>query len=192
MNLTYTLNEPLLIEKCVNGDRKCQKELYDRFSSKMFSVCLRYSKNSMDAEDILQEGFIKLFNNLSRFRGEGSFDGWVRRIFVNTAIEHIRRKSVTTTVSDGLENSIFDKRVSVLDTLYKEDIIKKANTLSAGSVRSLPYTRLKATLTKKSPITLVLLKVQASLSSQEPKLYCVLLFRANRRTKWPIVRLCND
>lgn len=132
MNETFTLTQNRLLENCIAGDRKSQKELYDLHAPKMFSVCLRYSKNQMDAEDILQDGFVKLFNNLHRFRGEGSFDGWVRRIFVNTAIEHIRRKNLNTTVGEGLENSIADKHRSALDNLYEKDLIKTANTLSDG------------------------------------------------------------
>src|ERR1700712_2548754 len=114
MNGTYTF-ESQLIENCIKGDRKSQKELYGMFSPKMYSICLRYCKNQMDAEDVLQEGFVKLFNNLHKFRGDGSFDGWVRRIFVNTAIEHIRRKSLSTTVGEGLENSVVDGQKNGLD-----------------------------------------------------------------------------
>ena len=126
------IRESQLIENCIKGERKSQKELYELFSGKMFSICLRYSKNQMDAEDILQEAFVKLFNNLHRFRGEGSFDGWVRRIFVNTAIEHIRRKNLNTTVGEGLENSVQDKHYNALDRLYEKDIINYSNNLSNG------------------------------------------------------------
>lgn len=132
MNLTSTPSESYLIQNCINGDRKSQKELYDMFASKMYTVCLRYAKNQMDAEDVLQEGFVKLFNNLHRFRGEGSFDGWVRRIFVNTAIEHLRRRTLNTTGSEGIENSIKDKQQNGLDNLYEKDLISTANTLSEG------------------------------------------------------------
>jgi RNA polymerase sigma-70 factor (ECF subfamily) len=132
MNLSSTLTESQLIETCIAGERKSQKQLYDLFAPKMFSICLRYSKNQMDAEDVLQEGFVKLYNNLHRFRGEGSFEGWVRRIFVNTAIEHIRRKNLNTTVGEGLENSIADKYHNALDNLYKKDIINSSLTLSDG------------------------------------------------------------
>jgi RNA polymerase sigma factor (sigma-70 family) len=132
MNLTSTFSESSLIENCINGNRKSQKQLYDMYSPKMFSVCLRYSKNQMDAEDVLQDGFVKLFNNLHRFRGEGSFDGWVRRIFVNTAIEHIRRKNLNTTCGEGLENSVVDKQQNALDNLYEKDLIRTSMTLSEG------------------------------------------------------------
>lgn len=131
MNRTYTL-ERVLIENCIKGDRKSQKVLYDMFSPKMYSICLRYSKNQMDAEDILQEGFVKLFNNLNGFRGEGSFDGWVRKIFVNTAIEHFRRKGLNTVIGDGVENSVADGQQNGLDNLYEKDIINSSMILSDG------------------------------------------------------------
>ncbi len=132
MTGTFTLNENRLIENCISGNRKAQKELYDLYSPKMFAICLRYTKSQMDAEDILQEGFVKLYNNLHRFRGEGSFDGWVRRIFVNTAIEHIRKRNLNMASGEGLENSIADKHKSALDNLYEKDIIKSSMNLSEG------------------------------------------------------------
>ena len=132
MNATFTLTENQLIAGCIKGERNCQRELYNMFSAKMFSVCLRYSKNQMDAEDILQEGFIKLFNNLEKFRGEGSFDGWVRRIFANTAIEHLRRKNLNTIGGEGLENTVVDKQQNALDNLYEKDLVNCSRTLSEG------------------------------------------------------------
>jgi RNA polymerase sigma factor (sigma-70 family) len=121
-----------LIKDCINGNRKSQKELYNIFASPMYSICLRYSKNQMDAEDILQNGFIKLFNNLHKFRGEGSFEGWVRRIFVNSAIEHLRDKKINVTVDITLQDFIPYSHVSALDTLYEKDLIKTTDVLSDG------------------------------------------------------------
>ena len=132
MKLTCTTPENVLIVNCIEGDRKSQKELYGLFASKMFAVCFRYTKSQMDAEDILQEGFVKLFNNLHKFRGEGSFEGWVRRIFVNTAIEQIRKKNLNTTVGEGIENSVIDKEQNGLHNLYEKDILLSANILSSG------------------------------------------------------------
>ena len=121
------------IELCISGDRQSQKSLYDYYSAKMFAVCLRYAKNQMDAEDILQDAFIKLFNNLNRFRGEGSFDGWVRRIFVNTAIEHIRKNKVSSTdINEGIENIVVDMHKNALDNLFEKDLMKTAANLSDG------------------------------------------------------------
>jgi RNA polymerase sigma factor (sigma-70 family) len=132
MSLAFTFNEATLVSECISGNRKSQKSLYEHYASKMFAICLRYARNQMDAEDILQEAFVKLFNNLHKFRGEGSFDGWVRRIFVNTAIEHIRRKQMVTADSDGLENTLADKYKTALDNLFEKDLLKNANGLSDG------------------------------------------------------------
>ena len=132
MNTSSILSEKSLIENCISGNRKSQKELYDLFSSKMYTICLRYAKNQMDAEDILQDAFVKLFNNLYKFRGEGSFEGWVRRIFVNTAIEHLRRNNVKIADSEGLENTVTDKHETALDSLYKKDLMNITMKLSDG------------------------------------------------------------
>ena len=74
----------------------------------MYGVCLRYSGNVDDANDLLQEGFIKVFKNLHKFRGDGSFEGWIRRIFVNTSIEHFRKKVKLYNVTEVQENTIED------------------------------------------------------------------------------------
>jgi RNA polymerase sigma-70 factor (ECF subfamily) len=93
-------DEKQLIEGCLSGDRKAQQALYDRFSRRMMGLCLRYVRNAEDARDLLQEGFIKVFTNLARYSGEGVFDGWVRKIFVNCALEHLRRKDVLRETAD--------------------------------------------------------------------------------------------
>jgi len=132
MKPNFIQKETLLIENCLNGDRKSQKALYDLYAPKLFTICLRYTKNQMDAEDVLQEGFIKAFNNLHKFSGEGSFEGWLRRVFVNTAIEHLRRKKMQTVDCEVFENSFNDKEPSALDNLYNKDLLKITNTLSKG------------------------------------------------------------
>ena len=115
------------------GDRRMQEELYNRFSPKMYAVCLRYANNSNDAQDLLQEGFIKVFRNLHRFRAEGSFEGWMRRVFVNTSIEYFRKKSAQlSSVSEKEENTIEDSDISALDQLAEKDIIAIIQELSPG------------------------------------------------------------
>jgi RNA polymerase sigma-70 factor (ECF subfamily) len=109
-----------------------QEELYRRFSPRMFAVCLRYAGNSEEAEDILQEGFIKIFKKLNSFRGEGSFEGWIRRIFVNTAIEHFRRKRYLQPVTEKEESTIEGNFLSVLDNLAEKDILDLVRQLSPG------------------------------------------------------------
>lgn len=80
-----------LIEGCMRGDRRAQQRVHELFYGKMMSVCLRYTKNTDQAKDILQDGFIKVFNGMDKFNQAGSFEGWIRRIMVNTAIDHFRR-----------------------------------------------------------------------------------------------------
>jgi RNA polymerase sigma factor (sigma-70 family) len=116
----------------MEGDRRMQEELYRRFSPRMYAVCLRYAGNAEEAEDILQEGFIKVFKKLESFRGEGSFEGWVRRIFVNTAIEHFRRKRYLQPVTEKEENTIEGKSLSALDGLAEKDILALVQQLSPG------------------------------------------------------------
>ncbi|MDR1382060.1 MAG: sigma-70 family RNA polymerase sigma factor [Tannerella sp.] len=94
------MDEQQLIKGCIDGDRKAQKALYDKYSRKMMGVCLRYVKDTEDARDLMQEGFIKLFTNLHRYAGDGSFDGWVRKIFVNCALERLRHHDVLRDAGD--------------------------------------------------------------------------------------------
>jgi RNA polymerase sigma-70 factor (ECF subfamily) len=126
------ITESDLINGCIEGNRQMQEELYRRFSPRMYAVCLRYAVNTEEAEDILQEGFIKVFKKLTSFRSEGSFEGWIRRIFVNTAIEHFRRKRYLQPVTEKEENTIEGKYLSVLDEMAEKDILALVQQLSPG------------------------------------------------------------
>ena len=81
------MSEEEIIKGCIKQKEKHQRALYDRYAGKMLMVCLRYAKSHEEAEDILQEGFIAIFENIRKFRFEGSFEGWMRRIMVNTALK---------------------------------------------------------------------------------------------------------
>ncbi len=91
-----------LLDSCKRGDREAQKVLYDRMASRMFPVCIRYVGDRMLAEDVLQDGFITLFTKLKDYKGDGSFEGWARRIFVTTALMSLRKKDVLK-MSDELD-----------------------------------------------------------------------------------------
>ena len=88
------------IEKAKEGDRRAQKAIYDALSGKMFAVCLRYMSDRQSAEDVLQEGFVSLFAKLDTFSGEGSFEGWARKIFVNAALMSLRKNDVLKESTD--------------------------------------------------------------------------------------------
>lgn len=88
-----TMTEEALLEGCLKEERTAQEELYARFSRRMYVVCLRYARHELEAQDLLQEGFIKVFDKLSTFRRKGSLEGWIRRIMVHNAISTYRKKS---------------------------------------------------------------------------------------------------
>lgn len=81
-----------IIGKCKKGDRKAAEQIYKMFSTKMFAICLRFSKDRSEAEDNLQDGFIKIFESLGQYAGKGSFEGWMKRIFINVALEKFRKR----------------------------------------------------------------------------------------------------
>ncbi len=93
-----------LIESCIKGNRASQKALYDRLAPRMFSLCMRYVGDRVLAEDLLQEGFITLFTRLESYKGEGSFEGWARKIFVTTALMDLRKKDALK-MSDELDTA---------------------------------------------------------------------------------------
>jgi RNA polymerase sigma factor (sigma-70 family) len=101
------LTERELIEGCLRGKKHCEKALFDRFAGKMMAICMRYAPDPADAEDILQESFIRVFEHLPSFRHEGSLEGWIRRIVVTSALKHLRRAKPTQelTVQEDFKES---------------------------------------------------------------------------------------
>lgn len=95
-----------LIAKVLKGDAKAQKELYDAYADIMLGVCYRYSKSMADAEDMLQEGFVKVFKNLKQFKGSGELGAWIRRIMVNTAINEIKKTKIQLINRDDEDDTV--------------------------------------------------------------------------------------
>ena len=87
------MDDRQLVNNCLKGKAAAQRQLYERFASSMLAVCYRYTKSVADAEDVLQEGFVKVFKNLQQFKGEGELGGWIRRIMVTTAINFLKKNS---------------------------------------------------------------------------------------------------
>jgi RNA polymerase sigma factor (sigma-70 family) len=114
-----------LIEGCIEGKRKAFALLYRRYAAGMLGVCLRYCRNRAEAEDVLQEGFIKVFGNIGNFRKEGSLEGWIRRIVVNTAIDHynkMNREGYPVNIEDINETDLGEEPEQPdEDTLFRED-----------------------------------------------------------------------
>ncbi|QSE96888.1 RNA polymerase sigma factor [Fulvivirga lutea] len=114
-------SEKDLIERCVKGDRKAQKELYDRHVSAMLVVALRYSKARQEAEDIIQESFIKVFDKIKTYKGESDIKYWIKRIVVNTALNHQRSKLYMFPMVDveGMHNDFYSE-ISLSSYHFKE------------------------------------------------------------------------
>jgi len=126
--------EQNLIKGCVNGDRKSQEEFYRIFASKMYTICLSYATIKDDAMDILQDGFIKAFRNIKKFNSEGSLEGWVRRIIVNTAIDYYRKSKKEISFLDSAEIQISDQgKDNVFSNFGLEDILGYLNKLPEGA-----------------------------------------------------------
>lgn len=121
-----------IIDSCISNDRNSQKQLFDIYGRKMLSVCRRYAKNEQEAEDLLQEGFIRVYKYLHTFSKAGSFEGWMRRIFVNVALKTISKKRYThesTGIQDLPESSIDP---SVLSKMSADQIMDMINALPDG------------------------------------------------------------
>ena len=130
-NLQGALDLKSILNGCLTGEKTDQELLYNRYASAMFAICLRYAKDYHSAEDILQEGFIKVFGKLNDYRGDGSFEGWMKRIFINTAIEQ-NRKSLTHRYVNLNEEFQISIRPSTLEKLLKDDLIQVIQTLPNG------------------------------------------------------------
>ncbi len=96
------MTEEELVQGCIKGLRKAQEELYRRFAPKMLGICARYAGNRDEAEDFLQEAMIKVYQNMGSFRLDGSLEGWIRRVVVNTALNHLRSRKITEDVDTAL------------------------------------------------------------------------------------------
>lgn len=109
-----------LIAQCKKQDRKAQEELYQTYSGKLFTLCLKYSTDYEQARDNLQDGFIKIFQNISQYKGSGSFEGWMTRIMINTAIKKYESKSFNLTI---YEEQLEDPEVEIDDSIVSTDFL---------------------------------------------------------------------
>ncbi|MBS1574844.1 MAG: sigma-70 family RNA polymerase sigma factor [Bacteroidetes bacterium] len=121
----------VLIERAAEGDNQAFKEIYDAISGKMYSLCLRYAGNENDANDFFQEGFIKLYRNLKSFRGEGSFEGWARKIFARVCIDFIKKNKAFFSVINE-EMPVSSDGLSGYDKLSGDDLMKVIRQMPDG------------------------------------------------------------
>jgi RNA polymerase sigma factor (sigma-70 family) len=128
----YRAKEEELIKGCLRRERVAQQQLFDQYSSKMYSLCYRYVRHAMEAEDILVTAFTKIFDRIGQFKGEGSFEGWMKRVVVNEALTYLR-KSRTMYLETDLEQADREPDYDRLsDHLEEEDLLKMIQELPAG------------------------------------------------------------
>jgi len=132
MASNHFLEDHDIIRGCLQNNPSMQKMLYDKYAAKLFGIALRYAHEQEEAKDILQDGFVKVFQNLSKYKGIGAFEGWLRRIIVNTAIEHYRKKNNTYEIQDTHEESVTDRDISALEKMAAADILKMVKALPNG------------------------------------------------------------
>lgn len=120
-----------IIHGCINGERKSQEELYRLFSGKLYAICIRYTKDMDDAKDILQEGFIKIYQKIGQFRFTGSFEGWLKRIVINTALEKYRSQRFYDPIDDNPNLNLEAEGGDVTDDLSARDLIMIIQELPA-------------------------------------------------------------
>ena len=121
-----------ILQGCLRKEVKCQKEFYQHFSSTMYAVCLRYSNTKEDAKDILQEGFVKVFTKLNQYTGKGSLEGWMKRVFINTALEHYRVNKNHMNQSDVAEAYNVGQEADAMDKISQKEIFEVMQNMATG------------------------------------------------------------
>lgn len=120
-----------IIDGCIKGNSRAQEELFKLYADELFSVCLYYSPNRPEAEDTLHEGFLKVFQNIAGFKGQGSLKAWIRKILINTALEKYRKKNPMY-VLDNQENAQWENtgNEDIISNISADDLIKLIQELS--------------------------------------------------------------
>lgn len=126
------MTDEQLINGCMNNHAGAQKLLFEKYSKKMMGVCLRYVSDYDDAQDVLQESFIKVFQKLGSYESKGSLDGWVRRIVVNTALDNLRKRKDYFQLEKGEEEHARSAEVTGMENLHAKDLLLMIQSLPVG------------------------------------------------------------
>jgi len=127
------MDDLTLVKECIKGNPKAQKALFDKFAPKMYTVCLRYMKSADEAEDMLQDGLVKVFKKLPDYKNEGVLEGWIRRIIVNTCLDQIR-KNVKFQNSQQVEEVAYklEQKDFIIERIMAEDLMKLVQSMPEG------------------------------------------------------------
>ena len=126
------MTEAQIIKGCIDKLEDCQRMLFDKYAGRMMSLCLRYAEHKEEAQDILQLGFIRVFDFIHQYKGEGSFEGWMRRVFVSVATREISKKKLDFMSIDGMEHNIPFEDPGVLSKLTEDEIHAMIRSLPLG------------------------------------------------------------
>ncbi len=131
-NISIFQTEEALVKACQKGDPKAQRRLYEKFSNKMLGVCFRYVHDDFEAEEIMIEGFVKVFEKIHTFKMEGSFEGWIRRIMINEALMYLRSNKKAQ-LETSYEQVLYEPEPQQFSTsLETEDLLKLIEALPTG------------------------------------------------------------
>jgi len=122
----------VLLQMAIQEDERAFRAIYDMLSGKMYSLCIRYTGNTHDADDVFQEGLIRLYRNLDKYQGTGSFEGWARRIFVNSCLDYLKSKQKLLYAELSDNNDVPTSELSGLDKLTQDDLLKIIQKLPSG------------------------------------------------------------
>ncbi len=125
-------SEREIINGCLKGNVKFQKILFETYSGKFMTVCLRYATDQMQAEDMLQDAFIRIFNHLEQYKSEGSFEGWMRRIVVNVALKTIQNKKISYSTDEDAGGQIPDNSTDAPSHLSEGELLNLIKKLPPG------------------------------------------------------------
>lgn len=131
------MEELQLIEGCKKQDRRSQQIVYERYGRVMYGICLRYSSDAETAQDLLHDGFIKVFTHIVSYEGKGSFEGWMKRVFINLALETIRKDKIKKQYSEDIENlsdidEIRDNSEDDIARISESELMKMVQELPPG------------------------------------------------------------
>lgn len=128
------LTDEQLVKKCLENDTLAHKQLFDFYSKRMMGVCLRYSKDIEEAQEVLQIGFIKVFEKISLYNGKGSLEGWIRKVIVNTALDYIRKnkKFLENVEMDKVDYQLENDVISGYESLKLQDLLQIIQAMPTG------------------------------------------------------------
>ncbi len=133
VELEQSMDDQKLIEGVISKDAKSQEAFYNKYASRMYALCLRYARHQMEAEDLLQEGFIKVYAHIHEFKFNGSLEGWIRKVFTNLALNVVNKKQFKNELYVADNNfRIESNEISIIDKLSEQELITLISTLPIG------------------------------------------------------------